>query len=530
MILFMVQVVFGQSEPIAGVRVANETSTTSSHLNAVSSEYSYNSMDHSIKVIPWKKEINVIMDAIDKHHFKLRSLEELNQVLINGTLNSFDLYASINQEEKTYLESRFRAFFDRESFPNVIQYINQNHPQPDQYLPVNRDEETGKIEVDENYFSWLEEHVFRQSRAKEIFQHEVDAYKYAALLHGIAQVLDPNSWFTFDSASYARASNLIDGQNSPSSQTVSQQENKSVFSRPHRFGKVSLQDRVLWVRFSHELGMDASDSLLSILSEYQNSYDSVVYDFRNTLGGIRAEFEHILEPFIALEEQDILMASFFDRQGYESLPERMLIRKQGSIQRSWQEPAINKTLLVYTSPVSSSGAEIVAMAVQDLGLGVVVGQRSSGKTTAAESYLVGPLAFWLTQYKFFGPKGTSPKGIKPDLELYLEDEKSYLRNYEKQFAINYPQQLSHEQLNGVYNSSQLWFVDFEEKRTALQEAIQASFLKHRKFKTALKSKELDQDHLIKFIIKVLNTYCEREQLVSRCDVETMNETIAAYFE
>lgn len=513
--------VFAQSEPIAGVDVMNKKRTTLATSNSQFNDQ-YNSLDAIIHVIPWKKEINTIMNVIDRNHFKPRTLEQLNQVLVNGTLNSFDQYPNVSQDERDYLKVKFRAYY-------------KQHPLSSTDPHLSRNEETHQIEVNESYLTWLEEHVFRHSKVREIFQREKEVYKYAALLSGIARMLDPNSWFAFDEKSYTRASNLIDGKSSIPAEQVSCCERNSIgnaFTQNHSFGKVNLNDRVLWVRFIKELGNDAGDSLLTILSEYKNSYDSVVYDFRQTLGGTRPEFEHLLEPFVALDGQDILMASFFDRHGYESLVERMLIRHQASDERMWQQETLNKPLLVYTSPFSSSGAEIVAMAVQDLGLGIVVGQKSSGKMTAAESYMVGPLAFWLTEYKFFGPKGNSPKGIKPDLELYLEDENDYIRNYDKLFAIVNPKNLSKDTLAGVYNSANLLNLmeleNFKQETTALQDAIEAGFFQNKTFKKLLNNKDTQQSDVINFIARTLGQYCIRDGLANSCDIPSIQNTVKEY--
>lgn len=88
-----------------------------------------------------------------------------------------------------------------------------------------------------------------------------------------------------------------------------------------------------------------------------------------------------------------------------------------------EEHQFNKPIEVLTNGYSASASEIFAGAIQDYGMGEIIGENTYGKGVVQNIYdLRDNTCVKLTMAEYFTPKGRSiqGKGIKPDIEVIYE--------------------------------------------------------------------------------------------------------------
>ena len=156
-------------------------------------------------------------------------------------------------------------------------------------------------------------------------------------------------------------------------------------------------------------------------------YKSVILDLRNNPGGL----------FLAAVETADL---FID--GGEIVETRdkdnALIERYVAQSNKGRKPPF---LIVLINRYSASSAEIVAGAIKDRGVGLIVGEISYGKGVVQTVFPLGSDLFVkLTTARYFTPSGISfhKSGIKPDYEIedtievtrYGPDDKIYLKSQE----------------------------------------------------------------------------------------------------
>ena len=86
--------------------------------------------------------------------------------------------------------------------------------------------------------------------------------------------------------------------------------------------------------------------------------------------------------------------------------------------------ALEKPLVVLVNNNSASASEIFAGAVQDYGLGTIIGETTYGKGVVQRTFLLDDgSALKLTSEKYFTPKGQDidGTGIKPDIVVEQEE-------------------------------------------------------------------------------------------------------------
>ncbi len=186
----------------------------------------------------------------------------------------------------------------------------------------------------------------------------------------------------------------------------------------------AVRDTVEYLTVEHEM-LEEKIGYIRILE-----FDSVTYD-------------QYMEAFGELEEQGMkrLIVDLRGNPGGgfqtvcgildEILPEGLIVQtedKNGGRReiKSDEEHKIDMPLVVLVNESSASASEIFAGAVQDYGIGKIVGETTYGKGVVQEIFDLGDgTCVKLTVSEYFTPKGRSINelGIEPDVEVgYEADE------------------------------------------------------------------------------------------------------------
>lgn len=139
------------------------------------------------------------------------------------------------------------------------------------------------------------------------------------------------------------------------------------------------------------------------------------------------------------------------------LPKCLIVYTEDKYKQREEEHAENpdkfdKPLAVLINGNSASASEIFAGAIQDYGIGTIVGTTSFGKGIVQKVIpLTDGTAVKLTISKYFTPKGRDihKTGIKPDVEVELDDEVKQLVNIpiEKDNQLQKAIEIIKEQIN-----------------------------------------------------------------------------------
>ena len=124
----------------------------------------------------------------------------------------------------------------------------------------------------------------------------------------------------------------------------------------------------------------------------------IILDLRDNPGGLLSTAVGVTDLFA--EKGDLIVSTKGRKNAYTN---KHLARRRPIIQ--------NASLLVLVNKSSASAAEIVAGAIQDLDLGLVVGQRTFGKgLVQTVLYPSGIMAMKMTTARYFTPSGRSIQG------------------------------------------------------------------------------------------------------------------------
>jgi carboxyl-terminal processing protease len=199
--------------------------------------------------------------------------------------------------------------------------------------------------------------------------------------------------------------------------------------------------------FNASVAADFESALTKAL-EAEKEY--LILDLRNNPGGYL--------------DQVLQMANMIIPEG----PIMYTVRKNGfeMVYESQLEEAKFKEIVVLVNEYTASASEILASAIQDSGVGILVGETTYGKGVVQQPFIFGENAFKLTIEEYFSRNKTKINGvgIKPDIEVYtpnyLPDSNvrySLGMNEEYIFfiedALNYLGYLSTEEVDNTYNET-----------------------------------------------------------------------------
>ncbi len=153
------------------------------------------------------------------------------------------------------------------------------------------------------------------------------------------------------------------------------------------------------------------DELQRYLSELnEQGYRALVLDMRNNPGGSLQSAIEVADEFIP-EGPVVHIVSKFSTNTFSA-----------------SGPAIDIPLVVLVNSGSASASEIVAGAIQDTGVGVLVGEKTFGKGLVQSIFpLDDGAALKLTTAKYLTPneRDINEKGIEPDFEVILTPEEAF---------------------------------------------------------------------------------------------------------
>ena len=139
-------------------------------------------------------------------------------------------------------------------------------------------------------------------------------------------------------------------------------------------------------------------------------YSALVLDMRNNPGGSLQSAIEVADEFIP-EGPVVHIVSKFSTNTFTA-----------------SGPAIDIPFVVLVNSGSASASEIVAGAIQDTGVGILVGERTFGKGLVQSIFpLDDGAALKLTTAKYLTPneRDINKKGIDPDIEVILTPEEAF---------------------------------------------------------------------------------------------------------
>ena len=157
--------------------------------------------------------------------------------------------------------------------------------------------------------------------------------------------------------------------------------------------------------------------------------------------GAEKEFDTHLDELIEKGAKGLIFDVRVNGGGYANVMSKMLDRllpsgmiismtsKDGQVQENMSDEAcIKLPMAVLTNKYSISAAEFFAAAIQEYGVGTVVGEATGGKGYAQTSMpLSDGSALNISTYRYYTPKGNSlaGTGVTPDVEVVLPEEALY---------------------------------------------------------------------------------------------------------
>jgi carboxyl-terminal processing protease len=161
--------------------------------------------------------------------------------------------------------------------------------------------------------------------------------------------------------------------------------------------------------FSDHTGEQFDDALNQLL---KRGIDSLVIDLRNNPGGLLDAAVEVAEPFF--KKGDLIVYT----QG------RKASDREDYLSETEGDP-IRMPVAVLINDETASAAEIVAGAMKDTGLAVVVGERSYGKGSVQTIFkLKNGEGLRLTTAHYFTPSGVkiNASGVSPQVEVVMTPE------------------------------------------------------------------------------------------------------------
>jgi len=169
----------------------------------------------------------------------------------------------------------------------------------------------------------------------------------------------------------------------------------------------------------------------------EEGFRAIVLDLRNNPGGTLHSAIEVAEQFIP--------------EG----PVVHMVTRSRTISLDAQGPAIDVPVVVLVNSGSASASEIVAGAIQDTGVGVLVGETTFGKGLVQSVFPIGNGAgLKLTTARYLTPneRDINETGIEPDIEVILTPEETFEALRDAPNPANDPQlQRAIEILNSKIN-------------------------------------------------------------------------------
>lgn len=170
--------------------------------------------------------------------------------------------------------------------------------------------------------------------------------------------------------------------------------------------------------FNEHTGDDFSKKIQDLAEQ---GMKGVILDLRNNPGGLLSE--------------SIKVANHFVPEG----PIVSVVRKDGTKKIHFSDPEMTKyPVVILVNGGSASASEIVAGAVQDTGVGTLIGTKTFGKGTVQITMPLGDdSAVKLTVAKYFTPSDRSIHGIglEPDIIVEMPDFKENKKDLQLEKAI-----------------------------------------------------------------------------------------------
>lgn len=170
-----------------------------------------------------------------------------------------------------------------------------------------------------------------------------------------------------------------------------------------------LDDQIGYIRLV-EFDEVTADQFKEALEDLENqNMEKLIIDVRNNPGGVLQVVCDMLDQLLP----EGLIVYTEDKNGN---------RKEYT---SDEEHQFTKPLAVLANENSASASEIFAGAIQDYGIGTIVGTTTFGKGIVQRTfYLSDGTGVKLTVAKYYTPKGHDihKKGITPDVEVELDEE------------------------------------------------------------------------------------------------------------
>ena len=170
-----------------------------------------------------------------------------------------------------------------------------------------------------------------------------------------------------------------------------------------------LDDQIGYIRLV-EFDEVTADQFKEALEDLENqNMEKLIIDVRNNPGGVLQVVCDMLDQLLP----EGLIVYTEDKNGN---------RKEYT---SDEEHQFTKPLVVLANENSASASEIFAGAIQDYGIGTIVGTTTFGKGIVQRTfYLSDGTGVKLTVAKYYTPKGHDihKKGITPDVEVELNEE------------------------------------------------------------------------------------------------------------
>ena len=166
----------------------------------------------------------------------------------------------------------------------------------------------------------------------------------------------------------------------------------------------TLEGKIGYIRLSSFMGSSASEFKKALKNFKKQKMSGLVVDVRNNPGGLLNASAEIAEEFVPNGELIVYTDGRFKNKNIR------FISENGN---GWDKP-----LVVLVNGGSASASEILAGAVQDHGLGVIVGTKTFGKGSVQTILpLSSGSALRLTTAKYLTPEGRAihGKGIEPDV-------------------------------------------------------------------------------------------------------------------
>ena len=155
--------------------------------------------------------------------------------------------------------------------------------------------------------------------------------------------------------------------------------------------------------------------------------------------GAEQEFETHLQSLVDAGAKALIFDVRVNGGGYADvmsemldklLPKGMIISmtdKNGNTDENYSDDeCVGLPMAVLTNRYSISAAEFFAAAIQEYGVGTVVGEKTGGKGYAQTMMpLSDGSALNISTYRYYTPKGNTlaETGVTPDVEVALEEEK-----------------------------------------------------------------------------------------------------------